>query len=75
MENQIFEVIEVNKKFIKLKGIGKDIPIKNIPKGLELKKGDLIKGIYVEFSDSVTILERIDPNSLALSAIRRRKEK
>ena len=63
MENQIFEVIEVNKKFIKLKGIGKDIPIKNIPKGLELKKGDLIKGIYVEFSDSVTILERIDPNS------------
>lgn len=63
MENQIFEVIEVNKKFIKLKGIGKDIPIKNIPKGLELKKGDFIKGIYVEFSDSVTILERIDPNS------------
>lgn len=73
MESQIFEVIEVNKKFIKLKGIDKDIPIRSVPKGLELKKGDLVKGI--ELGGNIIISEKADPNSQKKEEIKKSKEK
>lgn len=73
MESQIFEVIEVNKKFIKLKGIDKDIPIRSVPKGLELKKGDLVKGI--ELGSNIIISEKADPNSQKKEEIKKSKEK
>ncbi|WP_338993603.1 hypothetical protein KST26_03005 [Fusobacterium animalis] len=73
MESKIFEVIEVNKKFIKLKDIDKNIPIKSVPKDIELKKGDLVKG--TEFGGNIIISEKADPNSQKKEEIKKSNEK
>ncbi len=66
MNIQNFEVIEVNKKFIRLKNgnIDKEIRINSNLKKLELEKGNFVEGIYNEFTDTITISKIVDLNSI-----------
>ena len=66
MNIQNFEVIEVNKKFIRLKNgnINKEIRINSNLKKLELEKGNFVEGIYNEFTDTITISKIVDLNSI-----------
>ena len=61
MENGIYEIIEISKKKIELKGIDKNIKVISLLKNENLKKGDFVK--CIENLGNIMITEKIDPNS------------
>ncbi|ATV70839.1 RAMP superfamily CRISPR-associated protein [Fusobacterium pseudoperiodonticum] len=62
MGNNIFEVIEVNKKKIELKGVDKSIKVISRLEDQSLKKGDFVK--CEEIFGNIIISEKVDSNSL-----------
>lgn len=73
MGNDIFEVIEVNKKFIKLKDVDKDIPIQSVPKDIELKIGIFLECVVL--FGSITILRKATSNSTKREESKKSNEK
>ena len=61
MENGIYEIIEISKKKIELKGVDKNIKVISLLKNENLKKGDFVK--CIENLGNIMITEKIDPNS------------
>ena len=61
MENGIYEIIEISKKKIELKGVDKNIKVISLLKNENLKKGDFVK--CIENLGNIIITEKIDPNS------------
>lgn len=62
MGNNIFEVIEINKKKIELKGVDKSIKVISRLEDQSLKKGDFVK--CEEIFGNIIISEKVDSNSL-----------
>lgn len=61
MGNGIYEIIEISKKKIELKGVDKNIKVISLLKNENLKKGDFVK--CIENLGNIMITEKIDPNS------------
>lgn len=61
MENGVYEIIEVSKKKIELKGVYKNIKVIPLIKIENLKKGDFVK--CIENLGNIMITEKIDSNS------------
>ena len=61
MENGIYEIIEISKKKIELKGVDKNIKVIPLIEIENLKKGDFVK--CIENLGNIMITEKIDPNS------------
>ena len=61
MGNGIYEIIEISKKKIELKGVDKSIKVTSFLENEKLKKGDLVK--CIENLGNIIISEKVDSNS------------